>query len=334
MLGLSDLRVEVVDPADAATVALAYDVFRRAETHLRPRADVMGEANFMVSVRTVTGSQPWRSWVARSGGDIVGVGLLTWPTTDNLHVCWGSVSVEPDLRRRRIGSALLSAQAEAARALARRTLEIEVAHPIGAGTAPGEAFLAASGLEQVHAEVRYELALPVGGKVLTALAERASTAYELRTWVDVCPPELSAMFREGLEAFDAPHGDREVEAPRWSEERLREAEQRRLSAGRTSWTTAAFASDRSCAGYSALFVPADESVARQGESFVLAAHRGHRLGAGLKVANLRALDSERPDVATVSTYVDPDNAFMRSVNDALGFEPVETLTEWALVISA
>lgn len=331
---MSELRVEVVDPADEATLALAYDVFRRAEAHLRPRADVMGKRDFVVSVETTSGAQPWRCWVARSGDDVVGVGLLTWPTTDNLHVCWGSVSVDPDLRRRGIGSALLAAQADAGLTLGRRTLEIEVAHPLGADAAPGQAFLAAAGFAQVHAEVRYELALPVDDGRLAAVVDGAGAGYDLRTWTDACPPELSAAFRAGLEAFDSPHGDREVEAPRWSEERLREAEQRRIDAGRTSWTTGAFATDGSCAGYTALFVPSGETVARQGETFVREPHRGHRLGAALKVANVRALAAHRLDVAAVSTYVAPDNAPMRAVNDALGFEPVETLTEWGRAISA
>ena len=55
---------------------------------------------------------------------------------------------------------------------------------------------------------------------------------------------------------------------------------------------------------------------------------GHRLGIAVKVANLRLLQRERPDVRTLITYNAEVNAHMVGVNDRLGFVPVARLGEF------
>lgn len=328
--------IEALDPADDTAVRAAYAVFQRAERHGRPRADVMAPADFAANLATTIGAQPWAGWVALAEGEPVGVALLTWPTTDNLHVCWGSVSVVAEHRRRRVGTQLLATLIAAGRALDRRTLEIEVAHPLDGGTSPGEAFLAAAGLKEVMFEQRAELPLPVPTETVDRLRARVpdDLDHALQTWGAHCPQERSAAFRAALEAFvlQAPTGDREVEATRWSAERLRSAEDRREAAGRTSWSTGAFAADGECAAFTELFVAAGEAYAHQSATLVLPEHRGHRLGVAVKIANLLAMQRDRPDLTHVSTYVAPGNTYMHDVNDALGFVPVETLTEWALAL--
>ena len=52
-------------------------------------------------------------------------------------------------------------------------------------------------------------------------------------------------------------------------------------------------------------------------------HRGHRLGTAVKVANLGRLQRDYPERALVSTGNDETNAWMVSINEALGFELVE-----------
>jgi hypothetical protein len=56
--------------------------------------------------------------------------------------------------------------------------------------------------------------------------------------------------------------------------------------------------------------------------------RGHRLGLALKVANLRLLQRERPDILSVTTYNAEVNAHMIGVNQRLGFRPVARLGEF------
>jgi RimJ/RimL family protein N-acetyltransferase len=56
--------------------------------------------------------------------------------------------------------------------------------------------------------------------------------------------------------------------------------------------------------------------------------RGHRLGLAVKVANLRLLQSERPDIVRLTTYNAEVNAPMIAVNERLGFAPVARLGEF------
>ena len=64
------------------------------------------------------------------------------------------------------------------------------------------------------------------------------------------------------------------------------------------------------------------TTAVQWGTYVSRDHRGHRLGAAVKVANLRALQAARPDVTRIDTGNADTNAFMVSINERLGFEVV------------
>ena len=56
--------------------------------------------------------------------------------------------------------------------------------------------------------------------------------------------------------------------------------------------------------------------------------RGHRLGLAVKVANLRLLATQRPDLTELITYNAEVNSHMVAVNDRLGFRPVAWLGEF------
>jgi GNAT superfamily N-acetyltransferase len=68
--------------------------------------------------------------------------------------------------------------------------------------------------------------------------------------------------------------------------------------------------------------PGDTHKGLQWATYVHRDHRGHRLGAAVKVANLRALQRQRPDVEQVDTENAETNAHMVSINERLGFEIV------------
>ena len=67
----------------------------------------------------------------------------------------------------------------------------------------------------------------------------------------------------------------------------------------------------------------------QTDTLVLREHRGHALGLALKVANLRALQREKPDVAAVRTWNADTNVHMIAINARLGFRPTGWSREWA-----
>jgi GNAT superfamily N-acetyltransferase len=98
---------------------------------------------------------------------------------------------------------------------------------------------------------------------------------------------------------------------------------------RTRFSAFAVAADGRVAGFNELLHAAhDIGNAYNWDTLVLPAHRGHRLGMGLKVANLRRFQPAFPDARRVHTHNAAQNAPMIAVNDAVGFVPVEQVGEW------
>lgn len=79
---------------------------------------------------------------------------------------------------------------------------------------------------------------------------------------------------------------------------------------------------------------AQPEIAYQWATIVESAHRGHRLGMLLKAASLQLLLRELPAARTLNTWNAAVNSQMISINEALGFQPVERWTEWQLDRSA
>jgi len=75
-----------------------------------------------------------------------------------------------------------------------------------------------------------------------------------------------------------------------------------------------------------------DDSAGQFQTIVEPAHRGHRLGLLLKVANLRYLQLHEPAVTKVDTWNADSNAPMLKVNVDMGFQPVRQWAEWELVL--
>ena len=123
---------------------------------------------------------------------------------------------------------------------------------------------------------------------------------------------------------DAPSGGLEEPDDPWTAQRVRDEDadlakspRRRLRAAVEHVPTGAFA------GYTELSVPVEKDRAvGQEDTIVLKAHRGHRLGMVLKLANLRFLDEVAPGHPSIITFNAEENRHMLSVNEAIGFTPV------------
>jgi len=99
--------------------------------------------------------------------------------------------------------------------------------------------------------------------------------------------------------------------------------------GRTKYNTVALSRDGDVVGYSDLATTVHEpGRAYQWGTLVRPQDRGHRLGVALKIANLRLLQAERPDVVRVTTYNAEVNEHMIGVNEALGFRPIARLGDF------
>lgn len=265
-------------------------------------------------------------------GEMWGAASIALPRHDNTHQAWLELEVHPDRRRQRLGSALLERAGEVARREGRRLFLAEVFTPPGESS-PGLEFAQASGFT-VGLETEAKVAdLPETEHLWQPLAEQVAPhmdGYRLVSFQDGMPEELIEGYCLLAESFleEAPVGEVEWERERWDPQRVREHEDTMRRTHRKEFGTIAVGPNGEVAGFTELRVNLhDTSRAFQGGTLVHPAHRGHRLGLALKLANHRAVRAAHPNLRLVVTGNAGVNAHMNAVNDRLGFKVVERCIE-------
>lgn len=285
--------------------------------------------------------QRFEGWLAVDDGEVAGVAEIELPLLDNTHLADVGIYVLPERRRQGNGSALADRVLARLREEQRRIVQVFVSGSQGApdGTrsatpSPGEAFATSYGLTKRLVDVHRVLELPVPDARLRSLAVDAAEhhrGYRLVSWEDRCPDEHVAAYcrlKEAM-ALQAPMGELDFEPEVWGEARLRETESELVAMGRTRYVQVAIAADGTMAGHTELVVPRhDPDKVFQWDTLVLPEHRGNRLGLALKVANHTLVQSEHPGRQQAHTWNAAENTAMVSVNDALGYRPVELMGEW------
>lgn len=331
------LEVEALDPFDDARMAEYHAVYAAAERHGRRFASPFALEEMTSNLRMPSVGEERLAFYVRVDGAIVAVAGVEVALLDNTDQVFADVQVSPEHRRRGYGTLLARHVAALARDLGRPVWNgwvpgREVDGP--EGTTPGEAFAASLGLRLGLTDVQRRLPLPVPAarmEELAAQAARHHAGYRVDTWVDRCPDEhLAAYCRlKSLMNSEAPVGDLEVEDEVWDETRLRQSEHELAASGRIRYVCVALSPDGSMVGHNELIVPAyDPDVVYQWDTLVLGAHRGHRLGLALKVANLAMVQTAHPERTSVQTFNAASNTAMIAVNAAIGFVPVEYQGEW------
>jgi GNAT superfamily N-acetyltransferase len=262
-------------------------------------------------------------------GAVAGALRLILPLRDNGTVAILDLAVHPAHRRRGLGRALLTEGLALAAAHGRTDAIADVDEP-GPDT-PGRAFALRSGWTCDLLETRRDLVLPVDEERLAALEADAGAGYDVVTWRDRTPDDLledRALLARRM-TTDAPQGDLPVEEEDWDGARMREHEAVSLARGRTVLSAGAVRDGRLVA-YTDLQIPlAQPERAQQAGTLVLREHRGHRLGARMKVAVLRQVAADFPAVRRISTYNSEGNRPMVAVNEALGFRPAGQFSAWS-----
>jgi GNAT superfamily N-acetyltransferase len=277
------------------------------------------------------GSRDGTHRAALLGNTVVGALRLLFPLRDNPTVALVDVTVHPDHRRSGVGGVLLAEGVRLAGERGRTELIAEVDEP--AEGAPGRAFALRHGWTCDLLEGRRDLVLPPDAAALSALeadALAASAGYDVVTWRDRTPDDLldDRALLERRMTTDAPHGDLPVDEEEWDGARIREYEAAHVARGRTVFSAGAVTGGRLVA-FTDLQVPlAQPQRAHQGGTLVLSEHRGHRLGARVKVAVLREVLAV-PEVRRISTYNSDANRPMVDVNETLGFRRAGYLSTWA-----
>ncbi|WP_433167324.1 GNAT family N-acetyltransferase [Kribbella sp. CA-247076] len=328
------MRIVVVDGRDRDVFARFFQVreaVRRAELAY-PVGMGLEEARVLMAG---THSDVRADGLGLVDGDRwVGIAWLDWWLRDNTRTVDVEIAVDREYRRRGVATRLLEAVIERAQAEGREVLSgFDLTGDPVTGDSAGTAFAAARGFDRKHAELHQVLELPVPDE---QLGFQPVTGYELVQWREHAPEEWLEQFADLLSwmSEDVPHGDRTVEATRWTPGLVREAEARRIAQGRFTYTTAAVhTASGELAAYTQMGgTPESPGRLNQYDTYVRRSHRGNRLGLAVKAPNLRAIQADRPQPAALHTWNAPENGPMIAVNHRLGFRPVAQRTLWELRI--
>jgi GNAT superfamily N-acetyltransferase len=321
-----------LDRDDDVMLKEVFGVACRSEAVSRVQPIQRTEEEFLKMVRFDFPGEREEGAVAIVDGSPAGWARVFFPERDNLDKCWTQLEVDPQHRRRGIGSALVAWTEERARAARRELLLTEVFVPVGAREShPDRDFALRRGYAVSSVEIVRSLPLPVDPEVMArhrdGSAAAMGDAYELRVHVNGVPQEL----RQGVcdasnrLILDAPTGDVEFEPESMTVEDYQTMLDQQLDAGRTLITTVAVHRESGVvAAYSDLVIPSgDPHMVFQWGTLVLPEHRGHRLGMAVKVANLEELARQQPQRRSVQTMNDEQNPWMVGINEDLGFEIIE-----------
>lgn len=345
-------RLDGDDGDDAELVAFAR-LIRRLDT------ETLGTADLSPSPRELLHELRQDEYTAHTAigafdtGRIVGYALAHWELDADATTAYvPMLGVDPARRREGIGSGLLAAAEETARAAGRPITVLSAEHLLDGDDSDAPRIHAPQGDASIPADAPaarfarahgYELgqlyrasALDVAGRGdefrdrLAAALDEASDEYRLVAWRDHAPDDLVDSLAGAHErmSVDPPAGTISWEFEPWDAARVRDGERRSLAAGRTHLNVAAVTPDGEVAGFTELSLLPDSLAVEQWDTIVLAPHRGHRLGLRLKLANLVALAEADPSRDRIYTWNADENAHMLAINVALGFRPFALESTW------
>jgi GNAT superfamily N-acetyltransferase len=265
-------------------------------------------------------------WIARSGNDIVGVANAHFPTeVENATLAVFDVQVRPSHRRSGIATKMLAVIAAVAHSRGRRRLELWKVIPGG----PGHSWSLASGFRQVRSIVVQTLRVSEVDRTVWDVALPAD--YRLERWESATPEAVIETYSSARQAIhDAPLADSEFRSPQWTAEKVRQREKQLRSQGiRYRVAAAVHEPTGDIVGITETMIPPHRlNWVYQGDTAVLAAHRGRGLGFAIKAAMAEWLVTEHPELERFQSSTGTENVHMIRVNHALGF--VTDLTELEL----
>lgn len=331
------MEIRQVNVFDDLELERFHEVTERADAFGRPFHSGWSLEEAKVELRKQDPTERGEAWAAYTGesahgaiGIMVGGASLWFPLMDNLTKCWGAVGVDPDHRRKGVGSALIAQIVTRMQQEGRTILVIESAYPIEQRQDhPYRRFAEASGFTLSIDEIARILPLPADPGLLQALATEASphhTAYRVESFTGALPDELLASYctLSNQLAVDAPSGDVDYEADSMNPQLWLERVAEEQEMGRVRFTTVAIDDTGTLVAYTDLIVPPGPSPdVWQWGTLVHREHRGHRLGMAVKVRNLQRLAAADTGRVRVLTSNAETNSHMVDVNVRLGFEAIE-----------
>lgn len=321
--------------ADDEVMRALYDLNRRAQLDGRPHAPYWDFQEFLGAVRSPDSGERQDLLAAYDGDRMVGSGAMWSFLLDNRDKSALQVNVDLPERRRGIGRALAARLEQIAEDDGRSLVMSAAVLPFDDREVhPYRCYAEACGYQLSDFEVIRHLPLPVPDAQIQEWLDDAAShhdGYRLETFVGSVPDELveSLCLLLGQLAVDAPSGLVDFEEEQVTPERYAEMVASTTAMGRARYETVALSPDGQVVAQSTLAVALGANThAYQWGTFVHREHRGHRLGLATKALNLRAVQAARDDLTLVITQNGETNDHMVSINERLGFRPIEVSAEF------
>ena len=326
------MDIRQLDVFDDTKFERFHTVMQRAEAFERPHHSSSSLDEAKQELRRQDPTERGEAWVA-CDNEVVVAGVTLWfPQLDNLSKCWGSLGVDPDHRRRGIGSALVQHTVLRMTQESRTVMLTEAAYPFGQREDHAyRRFAQDNGFTIAIDEILRILPLPVDPALLQSLVDEAAphhSAYRIESFVEDLPDDLLPSYCElrNQLSVDAPSGHVEFEAESMSPALFLEKVAKDKEIGRTMLVTVAIDTTDAVVAYSELALsPAPNQDVWQWGTLVHREHRGHRLGLALKATNIQRLAQLAPDRQRVLTCNAETNHHMVDINESLGFQAVEVV---------
>jgi mycothiol synthase len=320
-----NLTITALDPsgADEADVHGVHAVWSAAVAFDKPEFPAVTLEFVVGMIRDgAAGPIPRRYWLAwLADGRPAAVAMLMLPKEENTSHALIDVRVHPEVRRQGVATEVFPFMLASARSAGRTRI---LTAPIREGGG-GVPWVTRLGFEQVQANVVQQLDLTTADPALWDVP--TAPGYRLVEWIAAAPEDLIASYARARGAIsDAPSGTTTWDDPQWTPERVRVEEAGLLAENTESRVVVAVhEATGEVAGVSELYVLLrDPGHLWQGDTAVLAAHRGHGLGRSIKAAMLRRLLADRPDAKLVTTQTATTNVYMANVNHQIGFRTAYT----------
>jgi GNAT superfamily N-acetyltransferase len=325
------LDIVPLDPADDIAIDQVIELQNAATAVDNPDFPPACRYSLAGALRNPVGWTRREYRVALAGDRIVGYLVISLPLRDNTENSEVELVVHPAHRRQGVGRALHAYTLDLLRADGRKRLAA------GTDDAPHRtAFATAMGAQAALPEWRRRLDLStiddeVNARLLAAAWQKAA-GYQLVQWRNAVPEDYArdVNYLDARMATDAPLGDLIWEPPQVDTARMRESERVRAKRGIRSYGTGVVheESGRLVAVSELGMVRTTDWHAWQWLTIVDPDHRGHRLGTIVKVENLTHARRGEPALRIVDTWNATVNAHMISINEAMGFRPVERWINW------
>jgi GNAT superfamily N-acetyltransferase len=327
---LTWLDRENIDTRDLAGAVSVREAARRVDA---PHTPYVPTRVFLAELTYGWDSEPTETAVQRDKtGRPVGLLRVELPNWDNTHIGLVDVQVDPRDRRQGIGGALFEAGLQRLREAGRTTL---LAESVDCVATVG--FAASVGLERAQDVVqrRQDLSAVDWTRLDAAYDDARAHAggYELLRLPGRVPESMRAAVCEMAAAInDAPVDGLDIEDEVITPERQITFEHMHDLLGRRVYRLVARdTATGELAGVTTVAIDSEQPWhAEQYDTSVVRAHRGRRLGVLLKIAMLRWLREQEPQLTEVTTWNAASNDHMIGVNELLGYEVAMTGVEWQL----